>query len=291
VIFSGVKQEAFSLLLWFGVGHLQSQVPDTDLWLFRIEKDKAGKHFATKPINITARPGYDNQPFFSDDGKSIYYSSIRDDGQSDIYYYDIHKKKTSPFAHTAESEYSPQVSPDGSEIACVTVEKDSTQRIHLLDVRTGAVKRIWKEDSIGYFLYLNQDTIIYYKLGKPNSLRYASLCGREKWICENPLRSFRSMNRHCVLYATRDSSGCVFYKYDFNLKRAENYARCGPEADTFTWHPQLGLLRPEGTKIMSYNTTSGNWDVLFELSASGIKHIGRIEIDPKAKHLVAVTPD
>ena len=41
------------------------------------------------PVNITNRSGYDNQPSFSKDEKSIYFTSIRNDKQADIYLYNI----------------------------------------------------------------------------------------------------------------------------------------------------------------------------------------------------------
>src|SRR4051794_8667781 len=34
-----------------------------------------------KAVNITSRPGYDNQPSFTPDGRSVLYTSTRDDGQ------------------------------------------------------------------------------------------------------------------------------------------------------------------------------------------------------------------
>src|SRR5215831_18471340 len=46
-------------------------------------------------VNITARPGYDNQPSFTADGNSILFTSTHADGQSDIYRYDLASKRTS----------------------------------------------------------------------------------------------------------------------------------------------------------------------------------------------------
>src|SRR5258708_16942898 len=44
------------------------------------------------PVNVTARPGYDNQPFFLPNGRAFLYTSIREDSQADIYRYDIDTK-------------------------------------------------------------------------------------------------------------------------------------------------------------------------------------------------------
>ncbi|WP_210489308.1 TolB family protein [Rufibacter aurantiacus] len=78
-------------------------------------KLKAGKETlqAGTPTNITQRPGYDNQPSFTPDGKSILFTSQRDGQQTDIFQYTLAGKKTVQLTNTPEAEYSPLVTPDG----------------------------------------------------------------------------------------------------------------------------------------------------------------------------------
>jgi Tol biopolymer transport system component len=94
----------FCSLLTFG------QMPETDIWLFKIEK-KEGKYLYTNPLNITHRAGYDNQPTFSLDGKSILYVLIDSTKQADIYQYSISKKITINLTKSQVSEYSPTIIP------------------------------------------------------------------------------------------------------------------------------------------------------------------------------------
>ncbi|MEK6597058.1 MAG: hypothetical protein AABY91_01900, partial [Gemmatimonadota bacterium] len=60
----------------------QQAPPSTDIWLIRW----GGK--ASDARNLTDRPGYDNQPSFSPDGRWVLYSSERN-GQTEIYRYDL----------------------------------------------------------------------------------------------------------------------------------------------------------------------------------------------------------
>ncbi|MCZ8283993.1 MAG: hypothetical protein O9353_00930, partial [Bacteroidia bacterium] len=115
------------LLLLPGLTTL-AQMPETDLWLFSLEK-KDRVYQAVNPVNITNRPGYDNQPAFTADGKSILYVSIRDDGQADVYRYDLKSKLHTNLTKSKVSEYSPTVLPDESGFSAVVVEADSAQRI------------------------------------------------------------------------------------------------------------------------------------------------------------------
>ena len=73
--------------------YAQDKMPDTDIYLLNIKSSKDAFSFSD-PINITDRPGYDNQPAFLPDGSGILYTSIHDDGQADIYEYIIATKAT-----------------------------------------------------------------------------------------------------------------------------------------------------------------------------------------------------
>ncbi len=62
--------------------------PDADIFLIDLTyKNQAIQ--VGKPINITQRKGYDNQPSFTPNGKSVLYTSMREDGQTDIYRFDF----------------------------------------------------------------------------------------------------------------------------------------------------------------------------------------------------------
>src|SRR3989442_341427 len=63
------------------------------------------------PKKVTDFAGYNNQPFFMPDGRSLLYTSIRNK-QADIYRYDLNTGATTQVTNTPESEYSPTLMPD-----------------------------------------------------------------------------------------------------------------------------------------------------------------------------------
>lgn len=268
---------------------LKAQVPNTDLWLFKMETDKLNRTVLKEPLNITNREGYDNQPSFSEDGKRIYYVSIREDKQADIYYYETGSKMNVPFTKTKVSEYSPTIVNEGRLIASVVVEADSAQRIHYLNTVTGLDEKRLEMDSVGYFTFLNSDTVIYYKLTQPHSLRYyVKSSNEDKWLGNSPARTFRALNRHAVLYGLKDSSQVTFYIYDFLLQKSRRYAQYPSTNEDITWHPKYGLVKAEEAQLLRFDEGSQKWILLFDLASFQIKKITRFAFDPKNKYLIVV---
>ena len=267
---------------------LMAQLPNSDLWLFSIKPSKENIELKN-PLNINNREGYDNQPSFSEDGKKLFYVSIKEDKQSDIYFYDIKKKQNIRFTNTTESEYSPTQSPNSELISTVIVEKDSAQRIHLLNGKSAHDDGKFEMDSVGYFSYLNTDTLVYYKLTDPHTLKVFIKSNQTDFlICQSPIRGFKAINRHCLLYGIKDSLFTTYFKYDFLLGRAYRYAQSSAQSEDLVWHPIFGLLISDKANILKYIPETSSWQVLFDLSPFGIKKITRFAFDNKTNYLVVV---
>ena len=70
-------------------------------------KVSGGRIALGSPVNLTNRAGYDNQPSFTADGRELFFTSVREDAQADIYRYHVDSKTIERVTHTSpESEYS-----------------------------------------------------------------------------------------------------------------------------------------------------------------------------------------
>lgn len=268
----------------------QAQVPETDLWLFSLEK-RENIYQAVNPLNITNRAGYDNQPAFTTDGKSILYVSIRGDGQADIYRYDIKSKLQTNLTKSKVSEYSPTILPDESGFSAVVVEADSAQRVWNMSF-DGSFMRFASDvtDSVGYHAWLNADTLLYYKLTEPHSLHALNLkTGKDVWICNNPSRAFRKTGKGSqFIYAIKADNALEFRIYKPATRESRVYASYPSLNEDFIWHPELGLVKAENAELLRFNEKSGKWETLFSFAGAGIKKITRFAFDPKNKRLVVV---
>lgn len=265
-----------------------AQMPDTDIWLAELNAKEPGK--IVKAFNASNRPGYDNQPSFSKDGKKIFFTSVHEDKQADIYCYSLKGKKIEQLTKTKESEYSPNESTSNA-LSVVTVLQDSSQVIQLLDLKTFSVNNsaISQFDSVGYYNFLNADTVLYYKLTKPHSLRFHVMStGNDGFLCENPCRTFRTIDRCTFIYGIKDSASTNYYTYDVRLQKANLFATIKSVNEDMVWHPSLGLLVSDGSNILQYDPQGKQWKILYDLSSFGVKKITRFCFDPKMEHLCFV---
>jgi hypothetical protein len=96
--------------------------PDTDIFIADLHTS-GGTGAGGAPRNLTARPGYDNQPAFLPDGTALLYVA-RDDstGTTDVWRVDLATGSHARVTATPEAEYSPTPLADGSGFSAIRVE-------------------------------------------------------------------------------------------------------------------------------------------------------------------------
>jgi dipeptidyl aminopeptidase/acylaminoacyl peptidase len=149
----------------------QTGPPSTDIFLVELLK-RGGQLALSAPVNLTFRPGYDNQPSFTPDGKSILFTSQRENEQTDIYRFDLAARQTTRISNTSESEYSPTVTPDGKSFSVIRVEADKTQRLWQFPLAGGTPALVLTNiKPVGYHVWLDANTLALFVLGQPNTLQ------------------------------------------------------------------------------------------------------------------------
>lgn len=271
-------------------GKLFAQLPNTDIWLLDIKTDN-DSIYLSNPKNLTDRPGYDNQPVFSSDGKSILYTSIRDEKQSDIYKYDLNKKESIQLTNTATSEYSPLFSPDGENISVVMVEADSTQRLWTFPKNGGPAKILMdKIDSVGYYCWIDNFSVAVFLIDKPDKL-FRCEVGTQKctFVDDSIERSIHSVS-YGKIKKLFYSKGKNIYSNNSKSNSIET-TKIG-ESEDFCFYRSNQLFMADGAKVFSrIFVTVGKdapWKEMIDLSASGIKKITRLAVSPDGKQLAIV---
>jgi dipeptidyl aminopeptidase/acylaminoacyl peptidase len=247
----------------------------------------AGGYSVGKPANITARAGYDNQPSFSPDGRSIYFTSQRA-GQTDIYRHELAGGTNAQVTATAENEYSPTVMPDGRHFSVI---RDSVQLLWAFTLEGNPVRPLLDSiKPIGYHTWLNADTVFVFVLGSPATLRRAELQrGTAEVVARDIGRGLaRIPGRRAISYAQRDSSGMSVRSIDPVTGVGETVTRLPAENEFFAWAPSGDLFSASGNRLLLLRPREREWTEVARFSETGLQQISRLAISPSGDRIALV---
>lgn len=267
--------------------------PDADIFLVELTGTKEARQ-VSKPINITQRKGYDNQPSFTPDGQQILFTAMHEDGQTDIYRYDLLAKTTTQLTKTPEGEYSPTVMPDRAYFSVIRMEMDKTQRLWKFPIAgNGEPTLIFQNiKPVGYHCWLTPDLLALFILGKPNSLQLARVSTGDTTRIEGSIgRSLHKIpGKNALSFVhKRTETEWEIKQLDLKTNQMTTIAPTLPGSEDFVWTPDGTVLMGKGSILYQLNPKNGQtWTPLTDLSSAGIKQLTRLAIDPKGKKLALV---
>jgi Tol biopolymer transport system component len=267
--------------------------PGTDIWLARLTATGI-----EQPINITNRPGYDNQPSFTADGKGILFTR-RDDEQTDIYVYDFTSRDSAPtrITNTPESEYSPTVTPDGLGISVIRVEADGTQRLWRF-AANGQNPTLLLRDvkPVGYHAWGPDGQLALFILGadkKPNTLQVAdSRTGRARVVAQRIGRSIHRIPRRDTISVLHvEGEVRTIKELDLKTRALKPIVRAvGSTEGDYVWTPDGAILMSDGTALMRWRA-GDRWEPIADLAALGLAGASRMAVSPDGRWLALVVPE
>jgi hypothetical protein len=266
--------------------------PSTDIFLVDL-KQQRGSLSAVKVANVTSRAGYDNQPVFVDGGRSILYTSVREDGQADIYRYTIAARTHARLTETKESEYSPTPMPDGRHISVVRVEADSTQRLWKFPAGGGAPSLVLEAiKPVGYHAWVDAQRVAVFILGQPNTLQLADLrTGKAEVIIESAGRSLHMVPAGEKLSFVHKVSEKEWWikALDLKTRAVTPVTRTLAGSEDFAWTAQGVLLMANGPKLFKLDPAKDkDWQEVADFSHAGVGQITRLAVSPKGDRLAIV---
>lgn len=266
----------------------QAGPPATDIFVAPM-RESGGIPAVGRRTPVAVSPGYDNQPAFTPDGRAILYTSIRGDGQSDIYRYDLRAKTTTRVTNTAESEYSAAVMPGGRRFSVVRVERDSTQRLWSFAL-DGSDPRVVIEDlrPVGYYAWVDSTHVAAFVLGRPNALAAVDLrTGRVDTLARNIGRSIAPLpGAGGFSYVQlRDSTASLVAVRGGSATELVTLPR---GAEDVVWLPSGGVLASSGSKIFAWRAGAAAWTEVADLANDGFASVSRMAVSPDGAMLAVV---
>jgi hypothetical protein len=270
-----------------------AQPPATDIYLMPLSR-LGDSIVVGAAVNVTHRDGYDNQPWFTADSRSILYTA-RSDGQSDIWRYDLRTRATRRLTKTPESEYSPQVMPGGRRFSAIRVERDSTQRLWSFAMDGSDPRLVLRElKPVGYHLWLAKDRLAAYVLGTPTTLHLVSADGRRDTVVARDVgRALQPMpgNVH-FSFTQRDTLHRLRVMGAYRLAEDPFPQPLAvlPEDDEYhAWTPEGALLSASAGSIVRWNARTGEDAEWLPVAAiPGVRNISRLAVSPEGRWLAFV---
>ena len=258
--------------------------PSTDVYLWSFDRPKPAV------VNITKRGGYDNQPAWLGD-TLVWTSQIG--GQYDIYWVG------GPVTTTPESEYSAAFTPDGNGFAVIRVELDSAQRLWRFPLRGGSPAVVLPDiKPVGYFAYLDVNTLALFVLGSPNTLQIADTrTGKGVVVSTSVGRSIQHVPGGRRASFTQRVAGKTLLETVDPTPRADGsfaidtIAVLPDSADYVVWQSATHLITGAGSRLLQLQLPSREWTVLADLTGQGVRRISRLALSPDGKSLAFVADE
>ncbi len=273
----------------------------TDVWIVPI-RDAGTALTVGAPRNLTHRAGYDNQPSFTRAGDALFYTSIGDDEQADIWRVSVTGGAPVRLTRTPESEYSATATPDGRFFSVIRVERDSTQRLWKFPLDGAGEPELVLRDvmPVGYHVWAGDHQLVLQVLGGAlnspsqgrNTLQLADdRTGRSEIVGRLVGRALVKVpGRDAVTFQqlVRDSASWIA-ELDVRTGATRRLMQPPRGADYHAWTPGGLLVTAVGSKL--YIWVNGDWGVAADLGAYGVKGITRLAVSPKGDWLAFVAED
>jgi len=270
----------------------QTAPPAADIYLVNV-KTREGQIELGKPNQMTEWRGYDNQPMFLPDGKSLYYTSIRDDGQADIYQYKIAENAIANVTKDFESEYSATPTLDGKFFSVIRVERDSTQRLWKFPLAGGEPSPVFENvKPVGYHAWGDANTVAMFVLGNPPTLQLGDTrTGKAEVIEKNIGRSLHKIpKREAISFVHKVAEKeWLIKQLDLKTRAVTTLVKTPDGSEDYAWTPQGILLMGKESKLYQYDLKKdADWKEIADFSNAGLKSITRLAVSPKGDRLAVV---
>ncbi len=274
-------------------GHAQDSPPGSDIFIASIDISHA-KIIIGTPRNLTNRKGYDNQPAFTLDGKGFLYSSFRENGQTDIYHYDIESKISYSVTSTPESEYSPTPMRGKSTFSTVRVEMDDVQRLWQFNMDgTDPTVILDSVFNVGYHGWGDEFSVGLFIVGSPHTFNLANtVTGRSVLIAENSGRSIHKVpgeNALSFVHKTAEDEWWI-KKVDLKSRLVTPISRTIPGSEDYAWTSNGILLMAKSSSLYKLDPrVDDDWKMIVSFTESALRNIKRIAVSPNDDQLLMVS--
>lgn len=254
--------------------------PQADVFLVALTRSAEGWRVGV-PANMTRYTGYDNQPAFAPDGRSLFYTRADAQGRSDIWRADFNTGRTAPVRETPESEYSALPTASGDALTVVRVELDSAQRLWRVPLDGSAASVLVPDvKPVGYFAFPTDSTIAMFVLGSPATLQTATIgVPGTRTHARNIGRSLHRMpgTRH-ISFVQKGGERWYIMRLDPERGTQDTLVATRPRREDYAWLDSTTIVMGDGSALFTYTLGAADWVPLGDFSFANISEISRLAV-------------
>lgn len=268
-----------------------AQVPGTEIWLVDLHDTQQAVSVVDQPINITRRPGYDNQPAFSNDGSQVLYTRMEGEA-TDIWAVDLAIRKAAAVTQTPESEYSPTPMAAGG-FSVIRVEADGTQRIWAFEDQGTSPKLLFPDVApAGYHAWFGDGAIGVFVLGEPHWLGVVE-AGQTSAAraAEDIGRGLRADPNGQLNFIQKKAGRNWLAQWVPGQIEPQILIPMPGQSEDFAWTPAGHVLVADGHTLMRWRPGDLDWSKVADLNAELHGTVTRLAVSPDGRRLAYVAAE
>ena len=271
------------------------ELPECDIFLFDLTETDDGLTISDAK-NITDRPGYDNQPWFTPESLSILFSANGKPDRTDVFEYFIESGETKQLTDTPDQEYSPQISPDDQTLSFVTDGATANQSIWFTKREGG--KEEWllanqgEREPVGYYSWNHKTDYILYWSRYGFSIR---LVHRTKDLSHYVTGNAPPTSPHIIpgtdkfSFLHQQANGEIWIKeLDPESLAVRPLVAISGSNRNYGWTPNGKVLRVEAGELNWWSSGSDGWQTVADLNDLGLQAVTRVAVSPDGSKLAVV---
>lgn len=273
----------------------QLELPECDIFLFELDEAESTLSISSGK-NITARPGYDNQPWFTPNSLSLLFTANGKPDRTDVYEYKISEGTTQPLTDTPTQEYSPQISPDNTTLSFVTDGVTANQSIWSKDrnkkQETWLLANQTEREPVGYYVWNHETDDILFWSRYGFSIRLVNRTEpKSHYITGHapPSSPHIIPGTNHFSFVHRQANGETWIKeLDPNTLAIRPLVAIKGANLNYGWTPGGKIIRVENDNLMWWSAESQKWQTITDLKQHGLTGVTRVAVSPDASKLAVV---
>jgi hypothetical protein len=270
---------------------LPAQSTNAEIFVFSL--DNNGQIQMSSGSNISASNGYDNQPTFGFDGKTVLFTSDRGGSGTDIYEYSLETATFTQITKSTESEYTPRAV--------------GTDRISFIREGAGQEMTLWsydratKAESKAIEI---KEPVAYYDWNSSGSalvwVRYASMAHfvdpkskKNLFVSDHVLPS----TPHSIpgtgkfSFVHRQGNDEIWIKeFDPSNSSIRPLVQTKDSKIDYCWTPDGVILMASGSKLYAFDEKSDKtWRLFADFTGFGLKDITRLDVSRDGTRIAVVS--